>query len=154
MPREVSRQHGEAVGLAPLSRTAPRLGRAVRPRPRGGNRGPPRPRHTPRPARHGGRSRRPRWAGASRPLNVSGERTPTPPVLRPPSRRTGRARKLGPGGAAGNPRASALPRTHRAPRERGKARSVQVALGSPEEGRAALTANLALVRLLRYVGVR
>lgn len=85
---------------------------------------------------------------------MSGERTPTPPVLRPTSRRTGRARKLGPGGAAGNPRASALPRTHRAPRERGKARGVQVALGSPEEGRAALTADLALVRLLRYDGVR
>lgn len=109
----------------------------------------------PRPARPGGRSRRPRWAGASRQLNVSGERTPTPPVLRPPSRRTGRAGNLGPGGAAGNPRASALPRTHRAPRERGKARGVPVAPGSPpEEGRAALPADLALVRLLQYVRMR
>lgn len=44
--QDVSRQHGQALGLAPLSRSASGLGRPARPRPLGGGRGTPRLRGT------------------------------------------------------------------------------------------------------------
>lgn len=164
LPRETP--HGRAAGLAPLNRTAPALGRAARPRLLGSGRGTPGPRDSrpagPRPASPGTAAAPADRAGqAFRGRLPAAACTPPPRPHRAcaspsPGAQGGQGRPARAVRACGNPRAQALPRPRSRPAGAGKGWGKFTSRRALllEEGRPTLPADVALVRLLRYVRVR